>query len=705
LIGATFTATPIAEPLQFWISELGLSERIDFLPYRQLFQTLLDPASVFSRNEHGVNVALFRLEDLAAEGALADIERHARELSDALRGAALASRVPLIACLCPPSSRFLETEESPRFSERLERELSESLDGRPNLCWLGSGEVIARYQVMSIEDPIAERTGHVPYHRSFFAALGTEILRVALATERRPVKVIICDCDNTLWTGVCGEDGPLNVMIDSGRRTLQRFLQAQKDAGTLLAIASKNNEADVRETFSSHAGMALAWSDIVAHRINWESKSRNLLELADELNLGLDSFVFLDDDAKECAEVRSELPEVTTLQLPHSSGAIGGFLDHAWIFDRTKTATTEDQTRSQMYAEHLERNRFEKQARDLREFLAGLRLEIVFAPLTPDSLARASQLTQRTNQMNASLRRYSESELKADLDSDLEAFTVTVSDRFGSYGLVGLVLFRTGAEALRIENILLSCRALGRGVEHKMIQHAAEIAEARGKRRIEIAIVEGPRNQPALNLLRDVGSATFTTSQQEYWVVEVTDARKLEFLDNPIESEAAMSPTAIGARERTQRGGPSIDYQRIAESLCSAANIEAAIQHKKREQSQAGNSTGAPPHTELQARLAAIWCVLLGVRAVGVDEDFFDLGGHSLLAVQLLSRIHEELGVDLPDAVIYGEKLRIDSLARAIELQELGITDQAAYDSMLEEIESLSDDEVAALLAEEESGS
>ena len=705
LIGATFTATPLAEPLQFWIAELALPYRVTFTPYQQLFQTLISPGSEFSANERGANIVLFRLEDLAPEGALDEIERHADELIGWLRSAALGSRVPLIACLCPPSPRFLETEEGQLLSERLDAKITAQLDGHPNLYRVCADKTIARYQVTAVEDALAERTGHVPYHSLFFIALATEMLRVVLAATRKPVKVIAFDCDNTLWTGVCGEDGPQNIVIDSDRRALQQFLIKQKEAGVLLAMVSKNNEADVRETFSTHAGMVLRWEDITAHRINWKSKSRNLLELANELNLGVDSFVFLDDDAKECGEVRSELPEVATLEIPHEAAAIRGFLDHAWIFDRVARPTPEDQTRSRMYAEQLERSRFEKQARDLREFLSGLRLNILFAPITAESLARAAQLTQRTNQMNTSVVRYGERELQAELDSkNLEAFSVTVSDRFGSYGLVGLVLFRTESDSLRIENFLLSCRALGRGVEHKMLQHAAEIAKERGKQRIEIRVAEGPRNQPARDFLSSIPGGVFTTPDNTFRVVKASDASMLESPQSPAESQ--KPPAIHEARNESQkstRGHQSIDFQRIADTLCSAESIRAAIQQRRRELAQPDRDTGTPPQNELQSKLAAIWCDLLGLRAIGIDEDFFDLGGHSLLAVQLLSRIHEELGVDLPDAVIYGEKLRIDNLARTIELERLGISDQAAYDSMLAEIESLSDEEVAALLANEES--
>jgi FkbH-like protein len=699
LIGATFTATPLEETLQFWVTELALPHQIGFAPYQQLFQTLISPASAFASNARGVNVALFRLEDLG--DGLPEIEEHADELADALITSSKDSRVPLIASLCPPSSRFLETDEHQRFAERVEARLLAKLANQPHLHIVSANRTIARYQVTEIEDPTAERTGHVPYHPSFFTALGTEISRIAAASERKPLKVIAFDCDNTLWSGVCGEDGPQGVEIDAGRRALQKSLLEQKQAGVLLAIASKNNEADVRETFAIHPEMILRWGDIVAHRINWDSKSQNLLELAVELNLGLDSFVFLDDDSKECAEVRSELPEVATLQIPHRTQGLARFLDHAWIFDRLDATTAEDRQRSKLYAEQVQRTRFERQANDLREFLAGLRLEILFAPVTAETLPRAAQLTQRTNQMNFTLHRFSEAELKSALDSgSLEAFTVSVSDRFGSYGLVGIALFRDHGDAFTLEDFLLSCRALGRGVEHKMLAHVAGVAANRGHDTLKVNVRRGPRNQPAFHFLESVGVSVPSSDQPTELELRIADLQTLEFPGNIAVPLAGATTSAPQVRQ--QKDARTVDWERIAGSLQTAAQIGEAIRQRRRQSGISHREIGTPPRTELQSRLAGIWCDLLGLDAVGIEEDFFDLGGHSLLAVQLLSRIRQEIGIDLPDSVIYSEKLRIDNLARTIELQRLGVGDQEAYETMLAEIESLSDDEVAALLAEEE---
>ncbi len=703
LVGATFTVTPLDEPIRFWLDELSLAYQLEFAPYQQLLAALLDPAGLFAGNRRGANVVLFRLEDLApsAQG----IREHALELAQVLRTVASASLVPWLVSVCPDSPRFLETQENQTLGVTLRQVLHRDLAGQSNLILVSAESVIARYEVTEVDDPLGERAGHVPYRDAFFAALGTQIVRTVLALHRDPLKVIALDCDNTLWTGICGEDGPNGVTIDDSRRSLQHVLAAQREQGMLLTLVSKNNEPDVEETFAAHPEMPLRWSDLAATRINWEPKPTNLVQLGSQLNLGLSSFIFLDDDAKECAEMRRECPEVATLQLPATSREIPRFLQHAWVFDHVKPVTVEDQNRSRMYSEEQRRSRLERQSRDLAEFIASLRLEVLFAPVTAETLPRAAQLTQRTNQMNSVPRRYTEAELRAALaGGDLDAFTVTVNDRFGSYGLVGLLLYKADERRFHVPGFMLSCRALGRGVEQRMLAHVAELAKQAGKSSVTFEFEHGPRNQPAHQFLSRVSVQVLGKPLVDQRVASLEfpaeGLRLLEYLapDAPAVVSSSAPPASMDGETATRPP----DYERIANHLNSAARILAAIAEKRRQRSAPARVITAPPETLLQQQLAAIWCDLLGLRAVGIDDDFFDLGGHSLLAVQLLSRIHRDLGIELPDSVIYSEKLRIRNLARHVELQQLGVEHPADYQELLAEIEALSDEEVAALLANEE---
>ena len=701
LVSSTFTAAPLEEPFRFWFRELRRQDSIAFHGYQQVFQTVLDPAGAFAANARGANVALFRTEDLGRRDSLAEIATNLNALGRAFRDGAARFAVPLLVGLCPESPGFVETDERQRFSSAMRQIVQEQLAGQSNLYLIDTNALIADYEVVQVYDPRSDRSGHVPYSNEFFVALATGIVRTVLSIERSPVKAIAVDCDNTLWSGVCGEDGAAGLVIGEGRRALQEFLLEQKRAGRLITLLSKNNERDVREVFAFHRSMPLQWSDVTAFRINWDQKSANVFQLAEELELGVDSFLVLDDDARECGELRGDCPEAITLQVPGREDELAHFTKHIWPLDNAKPATDEDLRRSYRYTEQAARKGYEAQATSFREFLAGLRLEIVFAPVTGQSLSRVAQLTQRTNQMHTSLERYTEAELARAMDTGMLAFTASVSDRFGSYGLVGAVFAREEGEDLLVTDLLLSCRALGRGVEHKMLSHAAEIAESRGRQRVGMVLKRGPRNRPAVDFVNTVFGPELAP-EGELGTRVYAPVGLIKPLELQVSERAPRTPISSAERKAPAKRGESIDFERIATQLNSARKIEAEMDVLRRKNTPAERHIAHPPSTELEQKLHDVWCELLGLPAVGVDEDFFDLGGHSLLAVQLLSRIHQELGIDLPDAVIYGEKLRIASLARTIELQQLGVEDRGRYEAVLAEIDSLTDEEVEALLAQEE---
>ncbi len=264
------------------------------------------------------------------------------------------------------------------------------------------------------------------------------LARKIFALQSYPYKVIALDCDYTLWSGICGEDGVAGVKIDPPFRGLQEFIVAQQAAGKLICLCSKNQEEDVFAVFDQHQDMVLKRHHLVNWRINWESKSENLKALATELQLSLDSFIFIDDNPVECAEVRANCPEVLTLQLPEQPDRIPQFLEHYWAFDQLQ-ATEEDQQRTNLYQQNVQRQRLQQDSFSFSDFLAQLNLEIEISPMQNEQLSRVAQLTQRTNQFNLTTIRRSEAEIQQLCNLErLECRVVKVKDRFGDYGLVGL---------------------------------------------------------------------------------------------------------------------------------------------------------------------------------------------------------------------------------------------------------------------------
>ncbi len=654
-ISATFTADPLVPALEFWLKELGYQDEVRLAPYNQVFQQLLDPGSLLAQNQTGANVLLVRLKDWQSFD-------DAAKFAGAVRAQPWA--VPSIIAICPEIGAAAPALD-----------FGSAVEIRP-------GDVPP---VSEVHDPHAEELGYIPYTPDYFAALATAIARKLHALRTPPYKAIVVDCDDTLWSGICGEDGPLGVSLDAPRRALQEFLLAQHARGMLLAMCSKNNVDDVLDTFRAHPEMPLQLDHFIAWRINWEPKAMNLRELAAELELGLDSFILIDDSPKEVTEVQAAAPEVLALPFPAP-------LEQIWAFDRLHV-TEEDLQRSEMYAQQVERGRAAKQAGSLAEFLESLQLEVRIVPVTPAELPRVAQLTQRTNQMNFSTVRRNESELKALLAHDgVECLTVHVHDRFGSYGLAGVMILRNAADALEIDTFLLSCRALGRGVEHRMLAMAGEIARERVLKQVDVPFAKTQRNVPALLFLESVGlgyQQSNATGRLFRFPAEA--AAKIRF--KPAQAAkpeyATEAPVAKTARRR-------VDYLKIAEQAANPAALAMRLRP-----SDTTRPPGLPylaPRSDLERQLAAIWEGSLGVSPIGVTDNFFDLGGHSLLAVELLSRVRQALGVEVSLEVVYGADFTVEELARTVELDQ---TDSGEYAALLAELEDLSDDEVRELLARE----
>ncbi len=669
VVSATFTAEPLRETLEFFLRLLRWDHAVDFAPFGQVFQTLLDPQSLFAQNASGVNVLLIRADDLTAFGAV-------EQLVAALRSGTL-EQCPLLIRVCPSASG------PPPWD--LEEVLRSELVGDPRIRVLSASLQDQMYPVAEVHDAQARALAAIPYTAEYFTALGASLVREMHRMRATPFKVIAVDCDDTLWSGICGEDGPGGVTIDAPRRALQALLVDQQANGRLLAIASKNNANDVLEVFRQHPEMPLRLDHFVARRIDWNGKASSIRALAGDLGLATDSFLFVDDNPKETAEVSAELPEVVALTLPADPLRIPQFLSNVWAFDLPENITGEDRNRTASYAQNAERAVWERDAVDLKQFISGLELVVEIQRMRESDLARAAQLTQRTNQMNFSGRRRTEAELQAFLGFGT-GFTVRVRDRFGDYGFVGLILLEESEDALVIDTFLLSCRALGRGVEHRMLRAVGAFALERGLSDIITLFERTDRNTPAQVFL--AGITDFSPAALAMQVYDPSSTRSGQ--------ETARVP-----HHRVETARPA-DYNRIAE-LRHVSDILDAIREEKL-QATSLSAGGEAPRTDLERHLCGIWSEMLAVPQVHIHDNFFDLGGHSLLAVQLVARLHRDLAIDLPLEAVYTGTLTVAELARSIELFQQGKVDDPEYDALLAELENMTEEEAEALLAREMDG-
>lgn len=685
-VAATFTADLLRPVVTFWGKQLHYDFETRFAGFNQVLQSLLDPGSELGANNHGVNIVLLRLEDLGRTED--EIHSNVSHVGDELRAAATRFSVPLLVALCP------SPWGAPKV-DRFESVLASALAPIPGAHLLTGASVAERYPVQEVHNPAGNRLGGIPYTEAYYCALGTALVRHTHGLFRAPFKLIALDCDNTLWQGICGEDGPENVVLDPARRALHEFMRIQRDDGALLALASKNNEEDVLETFRLHPEMPLQLRHFVTWRLNWDTKAANLSSISEQLGLALDSFVFIDDNPKECAELQDSLPDVLTLALPVDIGSSSHYLHHVWAFDHP-SVTEEDRKRNAFYAQAAEFGNEARRARSFADFLESLDLRVRIARARPDDVARVAQLTQRTNQFNTTTIRRSDSEVASLLRDGADVMTVDVSDRFGDYGLVGVLILRSTPEAVEVDTMLLSCRALGRGVEHRMIALVAREAVAGGAAIIRIPFVRTSRNQPAHEFLENLPAAEPFEERDTGFVVEVRPAKLVDFAWTPDSGRTAERPVRTLRPEASAR---RVDYARIAESL---STVPAILGQMREGQPQSCAATDSDESmTDIERRLANIWADLLERSPIRRTDNFFDSGGHSLAAVLLLMRVREAFDVELSIDDVYSSGLTLADLALRIEAASLGDLGAEEYAALLSEIENLTDEEARELLARE----
>lgn len=650
-IAATFTADPLLDVLKFWSRELDLQFTPVIAPYNQLFQQLMDPNGALLSSGTALNVLLVRPEDwIRCAGPDFEIqkqllERSTQEFIDAVRRSIKTMNCPLKIYLCPPSASLIFSLASAVIAA--EQAISNAFAGMDAIEILNAQDCVEMYATAGIHDPQSDHTANIPYKPAFYVALATQIVRQLHLQMSRSCKVLVLDCDNTLWQGLCAEEGAHGVVISDGHCALQSFVLQQRAAGVLICLISKNVPDHVLAVFRENSGMILRESDITAYRINWEPKSKNLESLAQELRLGLDSFVFLDDDARECAEVSERCPQVLSLRVPQDSAKLPRFVRHLWVFDR-ENVSDEDRCRAAFYRDTKCREIARQQAPSLADFLASLELRVEVKPATSDEILRIAQLSQRTNQFNASGLTFSQFALQRAMQQGREVMTVEVRDRFGEYGIAGAVIYIKDADCLIVEAFYLSCRVLGRGVEHRILSELGRIAHSTSLDQVRIHYNESPRNQPFRRFLdRLPGVMERPASRPCVFVLKAQDALQSSLVaDDDTLEDAPESVSILHSKGVTVRSLAAL--ARLPHELSNVTQILGQMNLSsaaRRELCIAGPF--AVPQDGLEKTIAAEWSAILRMDKVSRNDNFFELGGNSLLLVQLNGNLISRLGRDI----------------------------------------------------------
>ena len=350
-----------------------------------------------------------------------------------------------------------------------------------------------------------------PFSPAVFEQAAADIAAALAGLNGTARRLVILDLDGVLWGGVVGEVGREGVLLGGHDHVgeafadFQRALTGLTRRGIQLAIVSKNDEATALAAIDQHPEMQLRRADFAGWRINWGDKAQNIVELLDELRLGAESAVFIDDSAIERGRVRDAVPGVLVPEWPDDPARFRETLSALRCFD-TPFVTNEDRARGGMYTSERQRRTALTAATNLDEWLSGLDLVVTVEALSPANLDRAAQLFNKTNQMNLATRRLSGAELDTwARDADHSLLTFRVADRFGDYGLTAIVGLAIADGVGELTDFLLSCRVMGRRVEETLLHVAAAVCRARGARQMVARFRATPRNAPCLEFLRRSG--------------------------------------------------------------------------------------------------------------------------------------------------------------------------------------------------------
>lgn len=362
-------------------------------------------------------------------------------------------------------------------------------------------------------DPRLWYAARQPYSYRALALLARETAGVLAGDVGLAAKCLVVDLDNTLWGGVVGEEGAEGVVVGEGPdgeayAAFQDYLKALRERGILLAVASKNDAEIAREPFERNRKMRLALGDFAAFVANWKRKPEQVVEIAETLGLGLDSLVFVDDNPAECAEVAAALPEVETVPLPPSPSEFVRTLASIVRFE-IPAITAEDVQRQRSYAAGARAKELRTETSSLPDFWRSLEMRARVRDVDAQSLSRAAQLTQKTNQFNLTLMRRTPEQVER-LAADPAAIckTLELEDRFADHGLIGLAFALRDQDDPRtavIDTLLLSCRVIGRTAEVHLLAHVGRAALNAGFTRLRGRYVPGPRNELVADLYPGLG--------------------------------------------------------------------------------------------------------------------------------------------------------------------------------------------------------
>lgn len=483
-------------------ARFGLALECVAAEYGQVMQSALDPAS--SVNAAGCDAVLLALDHRGLPfntASVGNADEEESQIEAALEYvAAIRDGLHANGAICilqtiarPPETLFGGFDRAvpgtwTRLLDGFNRRLAQRLDqGDVLLDVAGLAETVG---LANWHDPTQWNVAKLPFASRYLPLYGDHVGRVLGALRGKSRRTLILDLDNTLWSGVIGDDGVNGIIIGQGDPTGEAHLAVQAAAlalrgrGIVLAVSSKNDDAVARQPFREHPDMLLREEHLAVFQANWNDKATNIAAIATELSLGLDAMVFLDDNPFEREFVRKSLPAVAVPELPEDPALYYRTLLASGYFEGV-TFSVEDRKRADFYQNNAKRLQLQSRAGDIEAYLRSLDMEIGFQAFDAVGRSRITQLINKSNQFNLTTRRYTEAEVAA-LELDPQSFTLQVrlKDRLDDNGMISVIICRSDGTDWNIDTWLMSCRVLGRRVENAVLRELLERGRERGIRRL-----------------------------------------------------------------------------------------------------------------------------------------------------------------------------------------------------------------------------
>ena len=516
---SSFTIEPLKPAIELQALRTGIALETYVGPFGQFEQELINPLSGLAAHQPGAVLLAIRLRDvcpdiynafnsLSTDQAREIVDAWFERLAAALRAYRERSTTPVLlqnydqpvvpaAGIAEASVAHSQTAVIRSANDRL-LELAKQI---PNTYVLDYDALVARVGREGWCDDRMRFFARIPVASRHYWRLAGFYVKHLVPLLGLSKKVLVLDADNTIWGGVVGDVGIHGIQLghDFPGSAFVEFQQRVLDLhqrGVILAIASKNEPGSVEQVLAEHSEMILRPRHFAAMRVNWKPKPENLIEIAAELNLGIDSFVFIDDSPVECDLVRKTLPDVLTIQLPADPAGYSRVIESLDCFEQW-SISDEDRRRGEMYRAEFERKQLQSAAIDMHSFYRQLEMRLTLHVNHLPHVSRAAQLANRTNQFNMHTSRRTEDDIRRLMtDGRHLVVTAALADRFGDNGVIGLAVAEKGQPDWRLPMFLMSCRVLGRTIEQFLVRWMADEARAGGATRLVAEFLPTARNKP-----------------------------------------------------------------------------------------------------------------------------------------------------------------------------------------------------------------